>query len=226
MTDSNTVYSANRTARLAGVLYLVLFPLSIFSFVIVPAMLLEPENASVTARKIMDNEMLFRSGIISHLLSQIMVVFLASTLYRLFKAVSKDYALLMLVLALLGPPISFLNEVHNLAVIQLLSGPEFGVFTPVQLQAQVMLYLDMSRQGIYIAQIFWGLWLLPLGVLIYRSVFLPRWLSIPVVIAGLAYLFDSFMQLLFPGFILISQFTFAAELFLPLWLLIKGVETK
>jgi Domain of unknown function (DUF4386) len=218
--------SINRTARLAGALYLSLMPFGIFSFVYVPSALLVPGDSAATARNIMESEWLFRSATVSHLLSQIIVVFLALSLYRLLKHVNNHHAVLMVVLALLGPPIACLNEVHNLAVLRLLSSPENGAFTSAQLQAQATLFLDMSRHGIFVAQIFWGLWLLPLGSLIFRSRFLPKLLGVPVMVAGVGYLFDSFMQLLFPGFAMVSQFTAIAELPLPLWLLVRGVNVE
>jgi hypothetical protein len=203
-----------------------LIPFGIFSFVYVPSVLLVRGDAATTSRNIMASEWLFRSGTVSHLLSQIIVVFLALALYRLLKPVNKDHAVLMVLLALLGLPIAFLNEVHNLAALRVLGSPDDGAFTSAQLHAQSMLFLDMGRNGILVAQVFWGLWLLPLGSLVFRSGFLPKILGVPVVIAGGAYLFDSFTQLLFPGFATVSQFTFIAELALPLWLLAKGVTVE
>jgi hypothetical protein len=201
-------------------------PFGFFSFLYVPSVLLVRGDAAATSRNLMASERLFRSGTVSHLVSQIIVVFLALALYRLLKTVNQDHAVLMVVLALLGIPISFLNEVNNLAALRLLSSANDGAFPSTQLQAQAMLFLDMGRNGIFVAQVFWGLWLLPLGFLVFRSGFLPKVLGIPVVIAGAAYLFDSFTQLLFPGFVIISQFTFIGELLLPLWLLIKGVTVE
>ena len=153
-------------------------------------------------------------------------VFLVLALYRLLKPVNKDHAVLMVVLALLGIPIAFLNEVNHLAALRLLSSADEGAFTSTQLHAQAMLFLDMRQSGILVAQVFWGLWLLPLGLLIFRSEFLPKLLGILLVIGGAGYLIDSGTQLLFPGLAMISQFTFIGELLLPLWLLIKGVNVE
>jgi hypothetical protein len=100
------------------------------------------------------------------------------------------------------------------------------VFTSDQVNAQVMLFMDISRNGVLISQIFWGLWLVPFGLLVYKSGFLPKLLGIPVLIAGSAYLFDSIMQLILPGFLIISQFTFIFEIILPIWLLVKGVNDE
>ncbi len=210
-------------ATLTGTLYLSLLPFGIFSFVYVPSIIFVHGDISETINNIIEHEWIFRMGTISHLISQVLVVFLALSMFRLFKYVNKDRTVLMVVLALLGLPVAFLNEVHNLAVIRLLA-PEYNMFTSDQLNAQVMLFLDMSRNGVLIAQIFWGLWLLPLGLLVYKSGFLPKLLGILVLIAGCAYLFDSIMQLLLPGFLLISRFTFIFEIILPIWLLVKGVD--
>jgi hypothetical protein len=89
-----------------------------------------------------------------------------------------------------------------------------------------MLFLDMRQDGILVAQVFWGLWLLPLGSLVFRSGFLPKPLGVLLVIAGVGYVIDCGTQLLSPGVATVSQFTFIAELLFPLWLLIKGVNVE
>lgn len=218
--------SINKTARLAGGLYLSLVPLGFFSFVYVPMTLFVRGDAAATSRNIMASEGLFRAGIASHLLSQIIVVFLMLTLYRLLKPVNKDHAMLMVVLALLCVPISFLTEVNNLTILRLLDGANDGAFTPTQLQSQTMLFIDVHRSGILVAQIFWGAWLLLLGSLVLRSEFLPKLLGISVLIAAAGYLVDSGTHLLSSGRAAISQFTALGELLFPLWLLIKGVAVE
>ncbi len=218
--------SINRTARLAGGLYLAMMPFAFFGILYVPSVLLVRGDAAITSRNIMASEWLFRSGTVSHLIGQIIFIFLVLALYRLLKPVNKDHAVLMVVLAVLGIPIVFLNEVNHLAALRLLSSAADGAFTSVQLQSQAMLFLEMRQSGILVAQVFWGLWLLPLGLLIFRSGFLPKLLGILLVIGGAGYLIDSGTQLLFPGLATISQFTFVGELLFPLWLLIKGVNVE
>ncbi|GEM_PF-3612038 len=130
----------------------------------------------------------------------------------------------MLVLALVTVPISCLNEVHNLAIIKLLtdvsftSADELGSFTS--------LFLDMARNGVLIAQIFWGLWLVPLGLLVYEAGYLPKWIGVSLFLASTGYIFDSFAQLISTGTIIISQFTFLFEMTLPVWLVVKGVDKE
>lgn len=218
--------SINRTARLAGGLYLASMPFAFFGFFYVPSALLVPGDAATTSRNIMASEWLFRSGTVSWLVAHVILIFQVLALYRLLKPVNKDHAVLMVVLALLSIPIVFLNEVNHLAVPQLLKSANDGTLTTTQLHAQVMLFLDMRQSGILVAQVFYGLWLLPLGVLVFRSGFLPNLLGVLLVIASAGYLIDSGTQLLSPGLTTISQFTFVGELVFPLWLLIRGVNVK
>ncbi len=214
----------NRTARLAGGLYLALMPFGFFGILYVPSVLRVAGDAAATARNILASEWLFRSGTLSHLVSQTIFIFLALTLYRLLAPVNKSQAVLMVVLVLAGIPIAFLNEVNHLAALRLLKTGADGAFTLAQLQAQAMLFLDMRQDGIVVAQIFWGLWLLPLGLLVFRSGFLPKVLGILLMIAGAGYLIDCTTRLLHPDLAMIGQFTFVGELLLPLWLLFKGVN--
>jgi hypothetical protein len=198
-------------------------PFAFFGLIYVPSVLLVRGDAVATSRNIMASEWLFRSGTLSALMTQIIFVFQVLALYRLLQTVNKDRAVVMVVLALLGIPMAFLNEVNQLAALRLLSGADAGAFTSVQLQAQAMLFLDMRESGILVTQVFWGLWLLPLGFLVLKSGFLPKLLGILLVIAGVGHLIDVATQLMFPGFATISQFTFVGELLFPLWLVIKGV---
>jgi hypothetical protein len=212
-----------RSAKIAGILHLLLVPLGMFSFVYVPLKLIASNNISLTINNISENVILFRLGSISHLLSQVLVVFLALSLYQLFKIVNQKRALLMLVLTLLVIPISFLNEVHNFQIIKLIENGGSDFLTR-ELNTLVSVLLDTSRNGVLIAQIFWGLWLLPLGLLIHESGYVPKLIGFFVIVAGLAYVFDSIAQLVSPGFLILSQFTFLLELSFPIWLLAKGVK--
>lgn len=223
--------SINRTARLAGGLYLALMPFGFFGMIYVPSVLVVPGDAASTASNIMASEWLIRSGTVSVLISQIVFVFLVLALYRLLKPVNESHAMLMGVLALPAVPIAFLNEVNHVAVLRLLSSADQGAYSANQLHALVMLFLEMREGGILFALVFWGLWLLPLGLLVFRSGFLPKLLGVLLVIGGVGYLLDVGAQLLFPGASTIGRVTsvFAmlaamGELLFALWLVIKGVN--
>jgi hypothetical protein len=220
----------NKTARVAGFLYLLMAPFGIFG-ILWASSLIVPGDAATTANNIMASESLFRLSIVSALMVQIITIFVVLVLYKLLKPVNKNHALLMVIFILLGAPIAMLNELNRFVALLLLSGADYlTVFTADQLQALVPLFLDLHEHGITIAGIFWSLWLFPMGYLVFKSGFLPRILGVLLIIAGFGYLIDSFAGFLLPNFYAtISQFilyTTYGELLFPLWLLIKGVNVE
>ena len=227
MTNLNTNSSINKTARVAGLLYLTLVPLGFFGMY-ASSGLVVPGDAAATASNIMASESLFRLGIVSALLVQVVNIFVVLALYRLLKPVNKNMALLMVIFILLGAPIAMLNELNQFAALLLLHGTDtLTGFTAGQTQALVPLMLNLHGLGISIAGIFWGLWLFPMGYLVFKSGFLPKILGILLIIGCFGYLVDSFAAFLFPSFgVNIAIFTFWGEVLFPLWLLIKGVNVE
>jgi hypothetical protein len=219
-----------KTARLAGFLYLIMIPLGLFG-IMWASSLIVPGDTAATANNIMASELLFPLSIVSALILQIGHILLVLVLYKLLKAVNKNHALLMVIFMLVSVPITMLNELNRFAVLLLLSGADYlTVFTADQLQALVPLFLGLHEHGINIAIIFWGLWLFPMGYLVFKSGYIPRILGVLLIIAGFGYLLDFFTFFLLPNFYAtinqITQFTGWGELLLPLWLLIKGVNVE
>jgi Domain of unknown function (DUF4386) len=194
-------------ARVAGFLYLSLLPLSLLGILY--------SGPS-------------RLGIVSALLVQIVNIFVVLALYQLLKPVNKNMARLMVIFLLLGVPIAMLNELNQFAVLLLSSGADYlRAFTADQLHALVLLFLHLHDNGIQIAGIFWGLWLFPMGYLVFKSGFLPRILGILLMIGCVGYLIQSFAAFLLPNLeVNIALFTFWGEVLFPLWLLIKGVNVE
>jgi len=153
-------------------------------------------------------------------------------LYRLLSSVDKNYALLMVVFALVSVPITYLNIVHQIDVLDLLGDDAYlKVFSKEELNAHIMLSLESYSNGNLAVHVFWGLWLLPFGYLVYRSGFLPKFLGIMLMLGCLGYLIDFVGYLLFEGY---AKTLFATivgipssigELGICLWLLIVGVKT-
>jgi len=214
-------------ARVAGFLYLIGFPAP-FGLIYVPSRIIVAGDAAATASNITASESLFRLGIVSNLFISIVYILLAVALYQLLKAVSKNMAMLMVIFVLVAAPIAMLNELTQLAAFPLLSGADYlKTFTTAQLQSLVLLFLKLHDYGLDIAQIFWGLWLFPLGYLVFRSGFLPRILGVLLIIGCFGYAAQSLAVFLFPGYRLnLIFFTAWGELFLALWLLIKGVNVE
>lgn len=211
-----------RTARLAGALYLLMMPFAAFTLYV--RHINVGSDPATTASNILAAPGLYRAAIVTWLTSQVISVFLVVQLYRLLKPVDATIALTMLVLALVGVPIVFANESHSFAVLLLLTDSLVSVNVE-QSAADLMLQLQLHERGIALAQIFWGLWLFPLGWLVLNSGFLPRWAGILLLITGFGYLFDFFTAAIYPAFGLqLTQYTFIGELLFPLWLVIKGVK--
>ena len=219
--------SPQKTARVAGFLYLIIFCLAILAE-LARSRLIVPGNAATTANNIMASEGLFRVGIVIFLIEQMVFLLLPLVLYKLLKPVNKNIAALMVIFVLVGIPIAMLNLLNQFAVLLLVSGADYlTAFEADQLHAQVMLFLDLYQHGIFIAKIFWGLWLFPLGYLVFKSGFLPRILGVVLIISGLGYLIDDFMVLLSPNSgAILSLFAFIGEWLFALWLLIKGVNVE
>ena len=171
-------------------------------------------------------ESLFRFGIVGNLFTFIANIFLALALYQLLKVVNKNMASLMVILFLVGVPIAMLNELTQLAILQLLGGADYLKAYPTdQLQALAYLLLRLHDQGLLIAHIFFGLWLLPMGYLVFKSGFIPKIVGVLLVIAGVGYVVQSFAAFL--GYnVNIILFTGLGELVFLLWLLIKGVNVE
>ena len=215
-------------ARVAGGLWLILAIFGGFAFVSVSSLLV-PGEAAATVSNIMASESLFRIAILSDLFSQTVFIVLVLVLYKLLKPVNNFAALLMVVFVTVSVSLQSISALNQIAVLFLLSGADYlRAFPTDQLPALVLLFLNMREAGFeIIAQIYFGLWLLPLGYLVYKSGFLPRILAILLIIAGFGYLTSVVTFFLFPNFDTdISQFTFIGEVTMLLWLLIKGVNVE
>lgn len=224
--------STKKQARVAGLLYLLGAIIAPIGLLLIPSRLIVGGDAAATADNIRASESLFRIGIASELIHQVIFIFLVLALYRLFKVVDQNLAALMVVLgALVSVPIVFLSVLNEIAALVLLSGAEFvSVFDKSQLDALAYLFLRLHSQGINLVAIFWGLWLFPFGILVIRSGFIPRVLGVLLMMAGFAYLVDSFTSLLLPQYAdTVSQFAmvlYFGELPIIFWLLIWGAKEQ
>ena len=210
------------TAKLAGFFYLVQVLLYIFSSLIVP------EGPSAIINNIRISESLLCLSIVGILLAQIVGIVYVLFLYKLLKPVNKNIAALMLVFALTVPPITMLNELTRLGILQVVSGADtLSVFTAEQLEALARFFIRLHGEGTSIAFIFAGLWLFPLGYLVFQSRFLPGILGVLLVLGGFGYLIYAFGSLLSTEYNLSNSLLGGlAEVLFLLWLLIKGVNVE
>ncbi len=223
--------SIKKTARIAGLLYLLVVVFGAFAEVGVRASLIVPGDAAATAQNIMASASLFRIGFMSDLIMMTCYFFLAYTLYLVLKPANHDLSLLFVLLTLASVAIMSLNMLNQFAALLLLSGADYlTVFSVDQLQALALLFLNLHKYGYFIAQIFFGLWLLPVGYIGFKSGYLPKLLSIMVILACFGHLIQYFQIFLFPDLAVITYPGLAvatiAELSLCFYLLIKGVKEQ
>lgn len=222
--------STRNPGRVAGFWYLLLCVIGPLRLVYIPSKLFVHGNASATASNIAAHEWLFRFGIVGDLLGAVVLIFLVLAFYRLFKDVDQHLAVLVVILGGVMPALLyFVNVVSDAGALMVARGADFlSVFDKGQRVALVMLFLRLHDQQNTAAEILWGLWLLPLAILVYRSRFLPRFLGVWLVINGIAYVVMSFVGELVPQYqnkvFLFSQPALFAEVAFMLWLVIRGAK--
>jgi len=224
--------SIRRQARTAGLLYLLMGIIAPIGLVVVPNALIVTGDAVATAERVRASLWLLRLGIASELAHQALGVFLVLLLYRLFKPVSELLAQQLLILgALVSVPIVCLNVVNEIAALTLIRNPGYlSVIDRGQADALAYLFLRIHAQGINVASIFWGLWLIPFGLLVLRSGWFPRVLGWLLLLAGTAYVVDAFVTILLPQFAHFvdgpAMLLEVGELPIIFWLAIRGVRTQ
>lgn len=223
--------SLHRTAKLAGWLYLVFAILGIFGYMYISPRTTAGTHAAAIALNLQNNEFLFRIGKAIGLVSNAMFVYLALILYQLFKRVDGHQARLMVGLVLVAVPVAFVAEALEFTALNLFKGKIPTSFPTEQVQDLAMIFVKTAAYFGQLVTLFWGLWLFPLGILVYKSIFLPRFLGILLCINGLGYVVQSFTFVLFPEHLktvltFIFPIYFSGEIPFLLWILIKGAGGK
>jgi uncharacterized protein DUF4386 len=214
--------------RVAGLWYLLLIVIGPLRLIYIPGKLFVPGNAAATVRNIADHEWLFRLGIAGDLAGAVILVFFALALYRLFKGVDQNLAVLVVILGGVMPAtIYFVSVVNDFAALAVVRGGGFlSGFDEGQRNGLAMLLLRLRDDQNTAAEILWGMWLLPLAALVYRSRFLPRFLGVWLAVNGVAYIVLSLTGVLAPQYqdqvFTLSRPARLGELVLMLWLVIKG----
>ena len=222
--------SRKQTARLAGVLYLVMGLAGAFSIAFIPRIFVVRGDAAATASNIVASPLLYRLGIVADLVNQVGFILLVVVLYELFKDVNRRHARLMVAFVLVQVAMSAAILITQIAPLVLLSGADYlSVFDKKQLDAATLGALTLRGRAIIALGVYMGLWLLPLGALVYRSGFIPRTIGVLLIVAGGAYVVSSVTFFLLPDYfrftsLFMTVAAAAGELSIVGWLLIKGVN--
>jgi hypothetical protein len=219
---------ANNPGRAAGFWYAILALIGALRLFYIPDKLFDPDPAA-TVDNIAAHEWLFRIGMVSELVAGLVLILLVLALYRLLKNVDRYFARLLVILGVVAAALNLVNVMSDAGALLVARNAElFAVFGKSQRDALAMLFLRLHGQQDTAAQILWGVWLLPLAILVYRSRFLPRFLGIWLLLAGVAYVLMSLAGMLLPeyqhGVFLAAAPALLGELALMLWLLVRGAS--
>jgi len=224
--------STRNPGRVAGLWYLLLSVFAPLRLIYIPSKLFVDGNAAATASNIAAHESLFRFGIVGDLVCAVILIFLVLAFYRLFKAADQNLAVLVVIFGGVMPAvIYFVNAVSDAGALMVVRGAGYlSVIDKPQRDAIAMLLLDLHDHQNTAAEILWGVWLLPLAVLVYRSRFLMRCLGVWLAINGFAYVMMSFTGELLPQYrdkvTSLSTPARFGEVALMLWLVIKGSKPQ
>lgn len=221
--------SATATARLAGIGYLALAVLGGFAYFGIRERFVIPGDATATAQNLLANATLWRSGIVIELVGQVIFLFIAFALYDLLKIVHRKRAVTMVTLVAIAVTLTSAMLVFQGAALMVLEGGSgSAALDPATREALASLFMAMHNFGYNsVAAVFFGLWLIPLGVLIWSSRFIPRFVGALLIVAGAGYLIDVVLgTMMAQPPIVLSEFTFVGELVLMLWLIVRGVNAR
>lgn len=224
---------SKKTARIAGILYLIVVITGIVSLGYIPKQLIVWEDKVATFNNILKNENLFRLGIFSSVICYLAFIFLPIVLRELFKTVNKLVADVMVISVLVSIPISFFNLYNKYIILDILHKEEYlKIYNESQLQSLVMFHLNQYEYGIFISTFFWGLWLLPLGYLVYKSGFIPKIFGILLMLGCFGYIVNFSGNTLFADYQewgiskIIGKIPSVAEIGICFWLLLFGIKNS
>ncbi len=229
MTDRTVETSPRLRARIAGGFYLLTIIAGVFAELFVRGALVVRDDPAATATNISAHETLYRLGLAADLI--MLVYYLAVTLlfYDLFKPVGKSLSLLAAFFSLVGIAVLAVNSLNLLSPLVFLGGAQYlSAFETNQLQALALASLRMHARGYVLSGVFFGIYMLLLGHLIFRSGFLPRMLGALMAVGGVSFLINSFAIFLLPALAArlpeMGMLGGVAELLLSLWLLAQGLN--
>jgi hypothetical protein len=231
MSPVNTPFFSD--SRIAGLIYLIVIATGIFSIAYVPSQLVDYRDGAATLATLQADTGLYRWGLAAGMACYLAYIALPLVLYRVLADTHRGLAALMVILAVCGALLSLINLGHKFDVLALISQrPGLASLTGAQIEGQVMLALIRYNQGIVLAQLFWGTWLIPLGLLALRSGLLPKALGVLLVIGGVAYVFQSFAWTAVADYAqsglarYVTRPATLAEIGTCLWLLIAGPAVR
>jgi hypothetical protein len=232
MTARTAATSPRTYARIVGILYLVIFILGPFAFFLGRTGVVVPGDPAATVDNLMASESMFRLGMVAETVIVLIEIVVSALLYVLLRPVSRPLSLAAALARFAQSVLQAVNLFTAVPALLLLGGAGYlAAFEPDQLNALVLLFMDVNAFVIIIWGLIFGFHLLLLGYLVYNSGFWPRFLGILLLLASLGYLAQSYGHILAPQFddllaTIVVVLSVPGELAFTLWLLIKGVDVE
>jgi hypothetical protein len=234
MTSTKTKIPAMTYAKYAGLLYLLIAISGGFSIGYMPSVIVVAGDPATTAQNMMDNLGLFRLGILGDIVVLLLEIVLTVILYQLTKPVNQTIAMIALFSRLAMSIVMGLNLLNYLIPFHLLNGADnLSAFELDELQSLSMVFLEAHQYGVYIWGLFFGLHLIALGYLVFKSKYFPKVLGVMMGIGSLGYLLESIGEITLTNNEVLSTLIIAflviatvGELSFTFWLLIKGVNIE
>jgi hypothetical protein len=218
--------SPRTRARIIGVVYLLYFLTAVLGVFFMRGLVVDGD-AAATATNILAHQSLLRLGLATSLIATACYIAVTALFYGLFKPVNRSLSLVAAFFSLAGCVILAFGSVFQLAPLVVLGGSQYlSVFKVEQLRALALMFLELNTQAVNICLVFFALYCLLIGYLIFRSAFLPRILGGLMALAGLGwltFLLPPLANYLSPYILVLG---FVAELSLMLWLLVMGVNVE
>ena len=226
------MHPTSRQARIAGSLFLLLILVAPIRLIYIPDTLFVAGDAAATTRNIAAHEILFRLGIVADMAAGLLMILITLALRRLLLSVDEGMTRAMVILGgALPAALYFVNVINDAAALTLIHSPPYlDAFSQAQRDAMALFFLRLHSQAVYAAEMFWGAWLLPLAIIVYRSGFLPRLLGAWLFVNGLAYIVQSVVAFLAPSWVdwlsdICAPIQFG-EIAFTLWLLLMGIKPR
>jgi hypothetical protein len=226
------MHSNKKLGRFAGLLFLILVITGVFAEFFVRQKLYVTNDPIATTQNIIENQWLFRLGFVSDLIMSTMFFIYGYVLYLIFKSVNKNISLFLLLCAVISVAMFCQNSLYQFSALELVTNADYAeAYTSEQLQVLSMFFQSMHIKGYYVNQIFFGLYLLPLGYMIIKSSIVPKIIGVFLVLGFIGDMIDFVVYFLFPNAesVILANITIPAdigEISLCLWLIIKGVKSQ
>ena len=222
----------SKNARIVGLWYLALVFIGPLRLLYIPNKLFVHDDAVATAANVTAHQTLFQTGIFVDTWGGVVLVFLSLAFYRLFKDVDRyQTQLLVITGGILPGAIYFLNTVNDAAALILVRGGGWlDAFNEAQRYALAYFFIRLHFQVVVSAEVLWGIWLFPMGILILKAHWFPRVLGWWLFLDGATWILISFANMFLPAYVdTINNWSFPfqfGEIAVTLWFLIMGTKEK